>query len=87
MFYMCLAEYVNLHVTTELKASGQMANAVIIQRISKIVGNLLGGVSASMIGLQSTFLINSIICLAAVALFWIMAQRLKENDSYVGNRG
>ncbi|MEC0264877.1 MFS transporter [Paenibacillus anseongense] len=70
LFYLCLAEYVSTHVPKELKASGQMMNSLTMNAISRTLGSLLGGLYAGWFGIRSGFMVCSIICIAAVALFW-----------------
>ncbi|WP_144848703.1 MFS transporter [Paenibacillus cremeus] len=70
LFYLCLAEYVSTHVPKELKASGQMMNSLSMNAISRTIGSLLGGLYAGWFGIRSGFVLSSIICFAAVALFW-----------------
>ncbi|MNQ91727.1 Major Facilitator Superfamily protein [compost metagenome] len=70
LFYLCLAEYVSTHVPKELKASGQMMNSLTMNAISRTLGSLLGGLYAGWFGIRSGFAISSIVCMAAVALFW-----------------
>lgn len=72
VFYLCLAEYVNTNVIKELKASGQMMNSLVVSGISKIFGGLLGGVLASAAGIKYVFAVNSVVCIAAVAAFYII---------------
>jgi PPP family 3-phenylpropionic acid transporter len=69
VLYLCLAEYVNNNVIKDLKTSGQMMNALILQGISKIVGSMLGGTMASYITLKYTFLLMAAICLIATSAF------------------
>lgn len=76
LFTLCLAEYVNDHVEPELKASGQMMNAIVMQGLSIILGSFAGGVLAHYTGLQSGFVVGAAICIAAAAAFWIAVQRL-----------
>jgi PPP family 3-phenylpropionic acid transporter len=75
LFTLCLVEFVNTNVGSELKASGQMMNAVVMQGISMILGSLVGGICAHFIGLKFTFVINSAICFAAMIVFWIVVKR------------
>jgi PPP family 3-phenylpropionic acid transporter len=81
LFYMCLAEYVNTYVIKELKASGQMMNALILLGLSKIIGGVLGGLYATRFGFQSSFLLCFIISLAAVGGFaWAASRTLLFRD-------
>ncbi len=69
IFYLCLAQYVQDHVMDELKASGQMMNAVIVSGISKIAGGLAGGWYASVSGFQSAFYVSALLSAAAAGGF------------------
>ncbi|TCK92400.1 PPP family 3-phenylpropionic acid transporter [Natranaerovirga hydrolytica] len=73
VFYLCMAQFVNDNVVLELKASGQMMNAIILAGLSRILGSFFGGLLASYVGISNVFFISSIICLVAVsALFFIL---------------
>lgn len=66
-----LMEYVNDSVVPELRASGQMLNAIVMQGMATIVGSLAGGILASFAGLRTTFVIYSGVCAAVVIWFWL----------------
>jgi PPP family 3-phenylpropionic acid transporter len=81
---LCLIEYVNANVAAELRASGQMMNAIVMQGMNMILGSLVGGICAYFTGLKFTFAINSAICIIVVAVFWIVDKRsslFKEQQS------
>lgn len=69
VLYLCLAEYVNSSVIKDLKTSGQMMNALILQGLSKIVGSMVGGELSSYIGMRYTFFVMAAVCLLATAGF------------------
>jgi len=69
LLYLCLAEYVGSTVHPDLRARGQMANAIVLGGASALAGNAAGGAMASAIGLGGTFIVYSVICSIAVALF------------------
>ncbi len=71
---LCLLEYVNSNVLPELRASGQMMNAIVLQGLSTILGSLVGGICAHMTGLKFTFVINAVLCVLAVGVFWIVVK-------------
>jgi PPP family 3-phenylpropionic acid transporter len=74
LFYLCLAEYVNTNTIDELKVSGQMMNAIVMQGLSKVIGSLLGGISASMVGLKLTFAFSAVFCFVLVVIFWMVVK-------------
>ncbi len=74
VFYMCLAQYVGSNVIKELKASGQMMNAILVSGLSKIVGGSLGGLLADAFGLKYTFFINFLVTTAVVVGFLIVVR-------------
>lgn len=76
VLYLCLAEYVSTNVAKELRTRGQMVNAIILSGISSIFGSTIGGIISQAIGIGSTFLLSSVICLFAVTGFFIIT-RLK----------
>lgn len=64
-----MAKYINVTVPPELKASGQMLLAIGSFGISRVIGNLGGGVLADAIGKQQVFLICAAICFLTLAAF------------------
>ncbi|WP_164821474.1 MFS transporter [Paenibacillus koleovorans] len=75
MISLSLMEYVNATVLPELRASGQMMNAIVMQGLATIVGSFAGGTLASHLGLQMTFVIYSGVSLAAALCFWYVVRR------------
>jgi PPP family 3-phenylpropionic acid transporter len=69
VLYLCLAEYVNISVIKDLKTSGQMMNALILQGLSKIVGSMVGGALSTYLGMKNTFFVMAAICLLTTAGF------------------
>lgn len=63
VFYLCLAEYVNRHVPMELKASGQMMNAIVLMSLSRVIGSVVGGLYTSWFSFQSAFIVSAVISL------------------------
>jgi PPP family 3-phenylpropionic acid transporter len=88
IFYLCMAEYVNSTVVKELKASGQMMNALIISGVSRIIGSSLGGFVSGFIGIQGVFFISALICVvAAIALIIISkATHIFEENKPLGDQ-
>lgn len=82
LVYLCLAEYVGSTVHPELRARGQMANAIVLGGVSALVGNAVGGEVASSIGLGATFMAFSAVCAAAVAAFAVLSRRLEAPPPY-----
>lgn len=74
VFYLCLAEYVNQHVAKELKATGQMMNALVISGLSKILGGVAGGACAAVFSMKATFAGCSVLCLASVIMFFLFSR-------------
>lgn len=60
-----MAMYINKEVPQELKASGQSLNAVITLGVSKIIGNIGGGMLSDRLGIRQVF----IYCAITVAVF------------------
>ncbi|MFC4601624.1 MFS transporter [Cohnella hongkongensis] len=74
LFYLCLAEYVNQHVVKELKATGQMLNSVIQLCVGKVIGGILGGWYAAIVGFQGAFMSMAIVCVVSTAAFYAVSQ-------------
>ncbi|TCT14330.1 PPP family 3-phenylpropionic acid transporter [Natranaerovirga pectinivora] len=74
VFYLCMAQFVSDNVVKELKASGQMMNAIILSGLSRIIGSSVGGFATTYIGISGVFFVNSIICLVAVITFFIITK-------------
>lgn len=78
--YLCLAEYVNKNVIKELKAGGQMMNSIVISNLSRLFGGITGGVMATLIGMNNTFLFSFIISFTAVIWFYFISRKLSFNS-------
>lgn len=64
-----VAKYISLTVPNELKASGQMLLAIVSFGISRVIGNLGGGLLADAMGLQNVYFVSAGVCLASFFVF------------------
>ncbi len=77
-----MANYINKEVPKELKASGQTFNSVITSGLSKLIGNIGGGMLSDIIGIRKVFFLCSIIILFSIAVFYgIFIKNVKRNQS------
>lgn len=74
LFYLCLAEYVNQHVVKELKATGQMLNSVIQLSVGKVIGGILGGWYAAVVGFQGAFITMAIVSALSTLAFYAISR-------------
>ncbi|RCW76909.1 MFS transporter [Saliterribacillus persicus] len=74
LVYLSIAEYVHRYVQKELKVSGQMMNAIILQGAGQILGGIAGGFSAGLLGYGVVFGAMGVLCIAGV-LFFVIATR------------
>lgn len=65
-----MANYINNKVPKELKASGHNFNAVITTGLSKLVGNIGGGLLSDVIGIRQVYLWCSIIIMFSIIVFY-----------------
>lgn len=75
LVYLCLTQYVHSHIRKELKASGQMMNFIVLNGAGRIIGGVLGGVTAERFGFGPVFAAAGILSLAAVVWFWTSTRR------------
>ncbi len=75
LMYLCLAQFVNDHIRSELKSSGQMMNSIILTGGGRIVGGMAGGVMAGLYGYQDIFIASAAICFAATLGFWLFTRK------------
>lgn len=68
--------YLNMRSPNALKASAQNLLMLVSFGLSKVVGNLLGGMLSQLIGIPAVFAINGIVLIAALAAFWNPTRRL-----------
>jgi PPP family 3-phenylpropionic acid transporter len=78
-----MSMYINNKVPDELKASGQTLNAVVSMGISKIIGNIGGGMLSDVIGIKQVFLCSSITVIVFILVFGVIFLLIGKNtDQY-----
>ena len=80
VFFLCLTTVVSGTVEPALRASGQAMNALVFGA-SRILGSMLGGFSADMLGIPSTFAIAGATCIMATIAFLIVARKMYVEDT------
>lgn len=75
------ALYLNRRVAPELSGSAQNMLTLTTFGAAKIVGTLIGGQICERIGIPTMFVINGILTLAGVALFWPKTRKLIREET------
>lgn len=75
------ALYLNRKVPEELSGSAQNMLALMMFGVAKVVGTLLGGQICERIGIPAMFLINGVMGLIGVAVFWPITRKLIRKDT------
>lgn len=77
------ALYLNRKVPEELSGSAQNMLSLMMFGAGKVVGTLLGGQICEYTGIPTMFLINGVMGLAGVAVFWPITRKLIREDTVV----
>ncbi|WP_274648908.1 MFS transporter [Paenibacillus humicola] len=70
-----MSVFINKEVPGELKASGQTLNGLINLGIARMIGSFAGGIASEHFGMQKLFLYSSVITVASMLLFALVAFR------------
>jgi PPP family 3-phenylpropionic acid transporter len=65
-----MATFINREVPNELKASGQTLNGLLNLGAARIIGSFVGGIASELLGLEKTFMYNSIIALICIVILF-----------------
>jgi len=72
--------YVGSIIAPELSSSAQNILNLVSFGIARFIGALLGGFVSQKIGMETMFMINGILLLAAAVVFWPMCRRMHKED-------